>query len=176
MPTEPIHFRHPQSSVITLTLQDFSRRVLVLNCTIEAPGTYSWVWRLNNTLLWHSNRFQIFRADAGGRVSWLVIMQLSLSDAGTYACQAVCRIDTTTKSTFREKQMTFPGKIWKHACVDHTHTHTHSHTHTHIHTHTHSQHALWVLGLARAKYSFKFAHYYSSFIYPIIQEKVTYYS
>ena len=91
------------------------------------------VWRLNNTLLRHSNMFQIFRADAGGRVSRLVIMQLSLSDASTYACQAVRRINTTTKSAFQEQQVTFTGKIWKHACVDH------------IHTHTHSQHTLWVM-------------------------------
>ena len=117
MPNEPIHFKHPQSSIVTSTFQDFSRGFLVLNCTIEAPGSYAWIWSLNDNQLHHSSKFQIFRADAGGRVSRLVIVQLSLNDAGTYRCQAVRRVDTTTDSAFQEQQVIFPGKICKQACV-----------------------------------------------------------
>ena len=106
---ETIQFLSPEANeVIQPSAQDLASGVLVLTCTVSNQGSFSWLWKQNDTVINSDTKFQTFTAD-GTRTSKLIISQLNFMDGATYTCD-VSHQSSPSNRTSRQYQVIFPGE------------------------------------------------------------------
>ena len=107
--TETIQFLSSEANeVIQPSAQDLASGVIVFTCTVSNQGSFSWLWKQNDTVINSDTKFQTFTAD-GTRTSKLIISQLNFMDGATYTCD-VSHQSSPSNRTSRQYQVIFPGE------------------------------------------------------------------